>query len=241
MKKLLLILLFIPFIYCSSDSGSEASAPPPIVTTPPVVVNYTLTVSAGDGGAVSSTGGTYTSGESVSITATANSEYVFSGWSNGSTDNPLSVTMNSNQTISASFVKVTYTLSTSTEGEGSITETLVSSGRSTDYNSGSVVRLTAVPSNGWEFTGWTGDYVGVENPIDIDVTQAKSYNAVFEALPSIYLDENGVTKFLKAWEVGKHFTDLDKELPLMLEQNRIDVYKWKRKNETMKGGKHNNG
>ena len=63
----------------------------------------------------------------------------------------------------------------------------------------------------------------------------KDYSSYYE------IDENGVTKFLKAWEVGKHFTDLDKELPLMLEQNRIGVYKWKRKNETMKGGKHNNG
>jgi len=188
MKKIFLLLLFIPLIYCSSDSGNEATTPPPVVE------NYTLTVNAGDGGSVSSTGGTYSSGESVSITATANSEYVFSGWSNGSTDNPLSVTMNSNQTLSASFDKVTYTLSTSTEGEGEITETLVSSGRSTDYNSGSVVRLTAVPTSGWEFTGWTGDYVGVENPIDVDVTQAKSYNAVFEALQAIYLDENSTCK-----------------------------------------------
>ena len=103
MKKLLLILLFVPFIYCSSDSGSEATTPPPTTTTPPPVVNYTLTVSAGDGGAVSSTGGTYASGESVSITATANYEYVFSGWSNGSANNPLSVAVSSDQTITASF------------------------------------------------------------------------------------------------------------------------------------------
>ena len=220
MKKIFLLLLFIPLIYCSSDSGSEATTPPPTTTTPPPVVNYTLTVSSGDGGSVSSTGGTYTSGESVSITATANSEYVFSGWSNGSTDNPLSVTMNSNQTISASFVKVTYTLSTSTEGEGTVTEVLVSSGRTADYNSGSVVQLTAVPSDGWSFNGWTGDYVGVENPIDIDVTQAKSYNAVFEALPFIYLDENGIT--IKAYDFavvgnvyeldGVSYTVVDNEL-----------------------------
>ena len=232
MKKIFILLLFIPLIYCSSDSGNEATTPPP-VTTPPPDVNYTLTVSAGDGGSVSSTGGTYSSGESVSITATANSEYVFSGWSNGSTENPLSVTMNSNQTISASFVKVTYTLSTSTEGEGSITETLVSSGRSTDYNSGSVVRLTAVPSNGWEFTGWTGDYVGVENPIDIDVTQAKSYNAVFEALPSIYLDENGVT--IKAYDYavvgnvyeldGDSYTVVDRDLLITMRDNGDDLSK----------------
>ena len=93
MKKILLVLLFIPLTYCSSDSGSEATTPPPTTTTAVVVVNYTLTVSAGDGGAVSSTGGTYSSGESVSITATANSGYAFTSWSDGSTDNPLSVTM----------------------------------------------------------------------------------------------------------------------------------------------------
>ena len=185
MKKLLLVLLFVPLTYCSSDSGSEATTPPPTTTTPPPVVNYTLTVSAGDGGAVSSTGGTYTSGESVSITATANSEYVFSGWSNGSTDNPLSVTMNSNQTITASFEKVTYTLSTSTEGEGTVTEVLVSSGRTTDYNSGSVVRLTAVPSSGWSFVEWSGGASGVENPIDIDINQPKNISATFEAISEI--------------------------------------------------------
>ena len=184
MKKLLLVLLFVPLVYCSSDSGSEATTPPPTTTTPPPVVNYTLTVSAGDGGAVSSTGGTYTSGESVSITATANSEYVFSGWSNGSTDNPLSVTMSSNQTITASFEKVTYTLSTSTEGEGTVTEVLVSSGRSTDYNSGSVVRLTAVPSSGWSFVEWSGDSVGTENPITITVDNYKSITVKF--IPIVY-------------------------------------------------------
>jgi len=220
MKKILLVLLFIPLTYCSSDSGSEATTPPPTTTTAVVVVNYTLTVSAGDGGAVSSTGGTYASGESVSITATANAEYVFSGWSNGSTDNPLSVTISSDQTITALFEKVTYTLSTSTEGEGTVTEVLVSSGRTADYNSGSVVRLTAVPSDGWSFNGWTGDYVGVENPIEVDVTQAKSFNAVFEALPSIYLDENGVT--IKAYDYavvgnvyeldGVSYTVVDSEL-----------------------------
>ena len=185
MKKLLLVLLFVPLVYCSSDSESEATTPPPTTTTPPPVVNYTLTVSAGDGGAVSSTGGTYTSGESVSITATANSEYVFSGWSNGSTDNPLSLTMNSNQTITASFEKVTYTLSTSTEGEGTVTEVLVSSGRTTDYNSGSVVRLTAVPSSGWSFVEWSGGASGVENPIDIDINQPKNISATFEAISEI--------------------------------------------------------
>ena len=176
MKKLLLVLLFVPLVYCSSDSPEEVIPP---------ILNYTLTVKAEEGGSVSSTGGSYEPGKVVTITATANSEYVFSGWSNGSTDNPLSVTMNSNQTITASFEKVTYTLSTSTEGEGTVTEVLVSSGRTTDYNSGSVVRLTAVPSSGWSFVEWSGGASGVENPIDIDINQPKNISATFEAISEI--------------------------------------------------------
>ena len=177
MKKLLLVLLFVPLTYCSSDSPEEVIPPTP---------NYTLTVRAEEGGSVSSTGGSYESGKVVTISATANTEYVFSGWSNGSTDNPLSVTMSSNQTITASFEKVTYTLSTSTEGEGTVTEVLVSSGRSTDYNSGSVVRLTAVPSSGWSFVEWSGDSVGTENPITITVDNSKSITVKF--IPIVYRD-----------------------------------------------------
>ena len=90
MKKVYCLLTFISFICCTSDSPQEVIPP---------TLNYTLTIKSEEGGSVSSTGGSYESGKVVTITATANPEYIFSGWSNGSTDNPLSVTMNSNQTI----------------------------------------------------------------------------------------------------------------------------------------------
>ena len=224
MKKLLLLLLLVTMVSCSKDSPLPEPTP---------TITYTLTATAAEGGTVNTTGGTYQSGDSVQVTATPNDEYVFSGWSNGSTDNPLIVVVSSNQTISANFIKVTYSLTTTTEGEGTITETIVSSGKSTDYNSGSVVRLTAVPSSGWGFNGWTGDYVGVENPLEVDVTQAKSFNAVFEALPSIYLDENGVT--IKAYDsavVGEvyelgvdSYTVVDNELLTLMIANGDDVSK----------------
>jgi len=211
-------------VSCSKDSPLPEPTP---------TITYTLTATAAEGGTVNTTGGTYQSGDSVQVTATPNDEYVFSGWSNGSTDNPLIVVVSSNQTLSANFIKVTYSLTTTTEGEGTITETIVSSGKSTDYNSGSVVRLTAVPSSGWGFNGWTGDYVGVENPLEVDVTQAKSFNAVFEALPSIYLDENGVT--IKAYDsavVGEvyelgvdSYTVVDNELLTLMIANGDDVSK----------------
>ncbi|MDB4186655.1 BspA family leucine-rich repeat surface protein [Flavobacteriaceae bacterium] len=227
-KKIYSLLIFTLLISCGK--GDDPST---ITPTEPVVRNYTLSISSTEGGSVNTTGGTYQSGDSVQVTATPNDEYVFSGWSNGSTDNPLTVVVSSNQTLSANFIKVTYSLTTTTEGEGTITETIVSSGKSTDYNSGSVVRLTAVPSDGWSFNGWTGDYVGVENPIEVDVTQAKSFNAVFEALPSIYLDVNGVT--IKAYDYavvgnvyefnGSNYTVVDRDLLITMRNNRDDLSK----------------
>ena len=91
MKKALLpitliIILSVLIYSCSSDDGD--SAPPSVIQTPTAepeetTTQYTLTVSAGEGGSVSSEGGTYDDGTEVKITATPNSGYIFSGWSGG--------------------------------------------------------------------------------------------------------------------------------------------------------------
>ena len=181
MRRLACLSILLLFACCSSDSDSAE------IVTPPIL-NYTLSVAAEEGGSVSSAGGSYKSGQVVTITATANSEYVFSGWSNGSNENPLTVTINSSQVISASFDKKKYALTISKVGEGSVTEELISSGRSTDYNSGSNVKLTAIPESGWGFLSWTGDFVGTDNPIEVNISEAKSITANFEQLNAIYLD-----------------------------------------------------
>jgi surface protein len=191
MRRLAYLSMLLLFAYCSSDSDSAEIVIPPIL-------NYTLSVAAGEGGSVSSTGGSYKSGQVVTITATSNSEYVFSGWSNGSNENPLNVTINSNQVISASFDKKKYALTISKVGEGSVTEELISSGRSTDYNSGSNVKLTAIPESGWGFLSWTGDFDGTDNPIEVNISEAKSITANFGQLNAVYLDDNGVT--IKAYD-----------------------------------------
>lgn len=152
----LLVLLFM------FSCAKEEPTPDP--------VKYTLTVTAGEGGNVSSTGGSYPLGSEVTITATPNSEYVFSGWSNGSTDNPIKLTINSNQTLTANFTKRKYALSITIEGEGTVTEEVISSGK--DYDSGTVVRLTAVPSGEWNiFDSWNGDVVSEESVIEITVNK----------------------------------------------------------------------
>lgn len=67
---------------------------------------YTLSIKAGDGGVVSSSGGTYNLGTSVTIRATPNGGYVFTSWSNGSTENPLSITINADTELLANFKRL---------------------------------------------------------------------------------------------------------------------------------------
>ena len=96
-KRLLLISLIL-IISCAKEDSQSTDNPPYQITK-----NYTLSVTAGEGGSVATTGGTFSIGTEISITATPNEGYVFSSWSNGSTANPLTVTLNSNTTITANF------------------------------------------------------------------------------------------------------------------------------------------
>lgn len=94
---------------CSKDSADNSLAISSVQTSTnstsanQSVTQYSLTVSVEGGGSVSSTGGNYNSGSSVSITATPNSGYAFVGWSNGTSDNPLTLTINSDTSITATF------------------------------------------------------------------------------------------------------------------------------------------
>tara|TARA_B100000965_G_C19566868_1_gene747223 strand:+ start:122 stop:1636 length:1515 start_codon:yes stop_codon:yes gene_type:complete len=106
-----LILLFLTsafFIHCSKGDNTETSTinPTPTQTT----TEYTLSISAGNGGIVSSSGGTYESGTQVTVTASPNPGYIFSSWSNGETQNQLTIIINSNLNITANFNPLSYPL-----------------------------------------------------------------------------------------------------------------------------------
>ncbi len=116
MKNILFLPLSILSIFAliySCSSEEEDTSPPPTVTQPqesePDPTQYTLTVSAGDGGTVSTEGGTYDEGTEIKITATPSSGYIFSGWSDGSNDLQISITLNSNTSLSANFIKLSIT------------------------------------------------------------------------------------------------------------------------------------
>ena len=143
---------------------------------------YTLTTSANpsDGGTVSPSTQQYEEGETATITATPSAEYVFQSWSGATgSSNSTSVVMNSDKSVTANFVKKKYALTTTVEGEGTVSEKVIKAGAATDYNSGTIVELTAVPSGEWLFVEWKGDLTGSENPKQITIDKVKNVTAVF--------------------------------------------------------------
>ena len=101
MKKLLLILSLVTLFNCTKEKIVTVEK---IVTEEVIVTNdYTLIAIAGEGGRVAKSAASETS---VTLSATANVGYGFTGWSSGSTDNPLTLNIGSDQTITANFVKL---------------------------------------------------------------------------------------------------------------------------------------
>ena len=196
MKKLLISLSFLLLLTCAKDSTEDNSsvyvAPPTNTTNPtptPTVTQYTLTVSATEGGTVSTEGGTYDEGTEVTITATANEGYRFTGWGgNSSTNESLTITLNSNQTLQALFELIPiYTLTVATSEGGTV------STEGGEYEEGTEVTITATPDEGYEFVGWTGAIESTELEIQILVNEAKTISAVFSLITNAS-DYNPVTQ-----------------------------------------------
>jgi hypothetical protein len=144
---------------------------------------YTLSVNVkpSEGGTTNITYGQYEHGSNVSLSADSSSEYVFSSWSGDATGSTAttSVSMMGNKSVTANFVKKKYSLTLEVEGEGEITQEVIKQGAATDYNSGTVIKLTAKPAAKWEFVEWKGALTGTTNPQEITVTEAKTVTAVF--------------------------------------------------------------
>jgi uncharacterized repeat protein (TIGR02543 family) len=124
----------------------------------------------------------YPAGVTVTVTATPAAGYQFTGWqgdASGST-NPVTVKMDGNKTVTATFVPVapnqyTLTVSASPADGGTIT-------RAPDqpqYSSGATVTVTATAASGYQFTGWQGDAGGSTNPITITINANKAITAMF--------------------------------------------------------------
>ena len=114
MKRTLLpiIVAVILSVFIYSCSSDDNSASPSVIQTPTsepqeTTNQYTLTVSAGEGGSVSSEGGTYDEGSEISIIATPIEGYEFVGWEGSdSLEAAIILYLSSNMSVKAIFRKL---------------------------------------------------------------------------------------------------------------------------------------
>jgi len=152
---------------------------------------YTLTVNVSPTGSgsvqVVPLKNNYVNPEQVTLTAQPGVDYAFIGWSgdaSGST-NPLTITMNSNKSITAVFESTAppppediYTLMVNVwpTGSGSV----MVDPQKPLYAQDEQVTLTAIPASGNTFVDWTGDGNGAtDNPLTITMWNNLSITANF--------------------------------------------------------------
>lgn len=158
---------------------------------PPVPQVYTVTVSSANSamGTVSG-GGQYEEGTSVTITAIPKSGYIFAYWSDGTEQNPYTITVNSDINITAYFgtddsnkYNVSVLPANSTMGRAFFHEVFSTE----ELNNGQYVLGTnliaeAIPNSGYKFKAWNDG--NNANPYGITVTRDISLLAFFEPVSS---------------------------------------------------------
>ena len=98
MKKLFLILFIFLLADCSNEITDDYAANS--------AVFYNVAIISSEGVTVSTFGGSYKAGSTLTISAKPDQEYVFSEWMGiESKENPLNVIINSDFNISAIFSK----------------------------------------------------------------------------------------------------------------------------------------
>ncbi|WP_373495065.1 BspA family leucine-rich repeat surface protein [Aquiflexum sp.] len=167
--------------------------------TPTFSVSITASPAEGGNITISPAIGSYDQGQTVTLTAQANTNWVFKEWDGDASGNanPLSIAMNSNKSVTGVFVKRDYPLNITIVGEGTVTEVIVTNPSGREYPHGTTVELTPVPKEGWKFDSWEGDLSGSEVPQRISVDGVKNVTVKFicdeDDDPRFYLAENGIT------------------------------------------------
>jgi uncharacterized repeat protein (TIGR02543 family) len=157
-------------------------------------INYTITATAGTGGGATG-GGSYASGASVTLRATANAGYTFDGWYEGntivSTDAIYQFNASSNRTLQARFTQVQTTVNYT------ITATAGTGGSATgggSYTSGAGVTVRATADSGYVFDGWyeNGAWVSSNTAYTFPASSNRTLQARFtEDSTPLYGDLNG--------------------------------------------------
>jgi uncharacterized repeat protein (TIGR02543 family) len=168
-------------------------------------VTYALTMDVNGNGSTKPSAGknhVYDDGEVVSISAKADRGWEFDHWSSNVSDpysSSTTVTLNRDRRVTAYFSPLpetkldspTYTLTLACQPihGGNVTISPPGESAGTDepgenvpfstHDTGASIQLTAIPSEGYVFSGWGGDLGGSTNPIATIMDSDKSVTASF--------------------------------------------------------------
>ncbi len=163
-------------------------------TTPQVFGLAVLKIGAGSGTVTSapagiacgaSCSGTYPSGTSVTLTASAGAGSAFIGWSGAGCSGTglCTVSLMATMTVTATFALQSVPLSITKTGAGTVTSTpagiTCGSTCATSFPPGASVTLSASPAAGSSFTGWSGAGCSGTGPCTVSLTAATTVTATF--------------------------------------------------------------
>lgn len=165
------VQMFAALLMCSCNDKA----------TNPVSPRYTLTINSINGTVIKSPDKiSYSSGDTVTLSAVPSGGYTFSGWSGDATGTNARtiVVMNGNRNVVAAYAPIvtpTYLL-TITATNGTVTKFP----DKTVFDAGETVSLTAHPENGYSFAGWSGGVTGTGPTVSIVMDGDKLIYAAFQ-------------------------------------------------------------
>jgi List-Bact-rpt repeat protein/galactose oxidase-like protein/Kelch motif protein len=175
-------------------SSAEVYNPVPPPTTLTVQVSGQGTVTSNPTGLNCSSGSgncstSFPGGVPITMSATPAANYLFAGWSGAcSGSNSCVVTLNANATVTATFVpasSVPVTLSVQVTGSGTVTAPpgSINCGVacSSPFVYGTSVTLTATPTQGGSFLGWSGACSGTGSCVVV-MNSSQSVGAAFSSV-----------------------------------------------------------
>ena len=130
-----------------------------------VIPTYTVTALAATGGTVTIQGersdNTYVKGQELTLTAKADANWKFTGWSDNENEKETrTITVSGDKNYIANFEKIMHTVTFQTEGNGKLNVTTADGAiaNSASLQQGTVLQVQAIPAENYELTSLTGNY-----------------------------------------------------------------------------------
>ena len=154
------------------------------VTASFAINTYTLTVNSDHGTVTPDVLPPYHYGDTVHLDVTAATGWTFTNWSGDAsgTDDPLTVVMNANKTVTANYSQNVYTLTVNSD-HGTVTPDVLP-----PYHYGDTVHLDVAADPGWTFTNWSGDAGGTDDPLTVVMDADKTITANYTAAGPVFAD-----------------------------------------------------